>query len=178
MSLPLKTKRVGDCLAVVADGKAVLYKRPTTRYRGKLWLVTRLAYSINVKTIPRVPPGGKKAKAGLCCHTCNNFWCVEHKHLYIGSRSSNQKDFYATPRGVERLKELATWMTGRRRSAASIKRTAAWHTGRKRTAETKRRIGAKSAERRHSKISKNKTAATMRKRWAEGAFKNRRKRRT
>jgi hypothetical protein len=32
------------------------------------------------------------SKDEFCCHECNNKWCVNPNHIYIGNRSENTKD--------------------------------------------------------------------------------------
>lgn len=97
MKFPRPTKRIGRCLAVISKGRAgcvracapVLNSRPTVTIKGKCWKASRLSYSLNVSKIPCTP---KNLKRGLVLHTCDHEWCIEPRHLYLGSQQQNAKD--------------------------------------------------------------------------------------
>lgn len=153
MIFPKQTKRIGTCLAILIPSRIrikkphdiipekTIMKRPgSILYNGKSWIPARLSYHLNVVAIKRILPNGKKAKRGLICHSCNNDWCVNFNHLYLGTRKNNQDDFYATEAGAKRKLELKTNSALITRSKESVEASAKWHTGRKRSKLTCERI--------------------------------------
>lgn len=71
----------GDCIDVPLAKNATGH---TDKRIGKRKLLThRLAYYCFVGLIP----------PDLCvCHTCDNGWCINPKHLWLGTRNDNNKD--------------------------------------------------------------------------------------
>lgn len=52
-------------------------------YRNDMWMAHRLVYKLKVGLIP----------AGMfVCHRCDNPGCINPKHLWLGTNSSNQRD--------------------------------------------------------------------------------------
>ena len=104
MRFPLKTIKVGPCIGFISpyhgnngfiSGKSSgiwRKKKAYLRYRGVDWVSSRLSYHLNVRRIPRSI--GKAARSGQICHTCDNSWCINPKHLYLGSKSTNIIDVY------------------------------------------------------------------------------------
>lgn len=62
------------------------------RFEGDIWKSNRLSYKLNISGIPRTP---ENLQDGLVLHTCDNAWCINPDHLYLGSFQQNMKDFYA-----------------------------------------------------------------------------------
>lgn len=95
MIYPRETIRVGKCLAFIRQkGREKGHankKRIYVKYKGEYWYCHRLSYHLNVKSIPRCPPNRKEK---LVLHTCDNVWCIEPKHIYLGSQRQNVKDMY------------------------------------------------------------------------------------
>lgn len=97
MKFPRKYQSVSDCIACFrCDGNLHLRKKyAQINFNGEIWLAHRLAFHLNVKEIERSPQNGKGNWVGiLICHTCDNKWCINPNHLYIGNHISNSKDFY------------------------------------------------------------------------------------
>lgn len=90
---PREIKKIGDCFAVIdwRTGKPTINRRPKIRYDGEDWIGHRLSYHLNNGKIPRKPP--KKQNRGLVLHSCDHRWCVNSKHLRLGTRNQNMKDF-------------------------------------------------------------------------------------
>jgi len=79
---------------VLSNGKdRQKFKRPEgynkTKYNGELWPSHRLSYHLNKEPIP-IGPGSRKE--GLVLHTCDNKWCINPDHLYLGTAKQNAKD--------------------------------------------------------------------------------------
>ena len=109
-NFPRPTVKIGDCIAVVGHKT----KKPKTKGHvsvcigGEQWKGSRLSYSLNVESIPRTP---ESLKEGLVLHRCDNGWCVNPDHLYIGSAEQNTKDY------LERNKEFRSRMSRSARRA-------------------------------------------------------------
>lgn len=143
ISFPRKTTRVGGCIAVAAmktsrgpeEGSPLLGKYRAVRQGGDLWPAHRLSYHLNVAPIPR-SPGSKKE--GLVLHICDNKWCINPEHLYLGSCSQNAKDRW--DRNEEfRLNAKASY------SAAAKRR---WSRAEERKKQSERTSASMGAERR------------------------------
>ena len=88
----------GSCIAYVplpggpqkSPGEPLLVKGGIS-YRGENWKASRLSFSLNVKKLPKAPATLKK---GIVCHHCDNAWCINPKHLYLGTASQNTKDIF------------------------------------------------------------------------------------
>jgi hypothetical protein len=94
IKFPRKLVKIGDCLAVLGDrgeikGQPITNRRPLTCYNGQVWLASRLSFHLNVKSIDK----NKKNGEGYVCHECDNFWCVNPNHLYLGTAKNNHDDF-------------------------------------------------------------------------------------
>lgn len=97
---PKETIKVGSCIAIykkVYDGTGQGLKKAHTEYRasipykGRKWKSSRLSYHLNIKSLPKTP---KTLKRGIVCHTCDNQWCINPKHLYLGTQHQNIKDIW------------------------------------------------------------------------------------
>lgn len=94
LEYPRKTIPVGECLAVVRRGgeeEPYLEHYPVARFDGEVWSGHRLSYHLNVHPIPRGP--GSRIE-GLVLHTCDNKWCVNPEHLYLGTHCDNVRDMF------------------------------------------------------------------------------------
>lgn len=95
----------------------VLHGRPVVKYGGENWKCSRLSYSLNCEELPRTP---KTLKEGIVCHTCDNSWCINPKHLYLGTAKQNTEDMYNRNKFVkERMKTSKMGNTNRRGKKAS-----------------------------------------------------------
>jgi hypothetical protein len=95
MNYPVKTIKVNQCIAIVYQrgqnkGKPCLTLRYVT-YEQEAWYQARLSYHLNVRSIPRCP---LSMKNGLVLHTCDHNWCINPKHIYIGTFSQNMIDLW------------------------------------------------------------------------------------
>ena len=66
-------------------------KRQQLCYGGDRWVASRLSYHFNISPIPRRPVSLDE----LILHTCDNEWCVNPDHLYMGTASQNMSDMHA-----------------------------------------------------------------------------------
>lgn len=100
ISFPRKTIRIGNCLAMLRvkkrnsngtkPGEPIIDSRPILHFESLMWKGNRLSYHLNISSIPRHPKDSKR----LILHTCDNEWCLEPKHLYLGTQKDNVKDMY------------------------------------------------------------------------------------
>jgi hypothetical protein len=88
-------KMKGGCLAVsTRDGRPRVLKapqRPKVLFEGEYWSCARLSYHLNVASITMKPVSQKE---GLVLHKCDNGWCVNPKHLYLGTAKQNTADIW------------------------------------------------------------------------------------
>jgi len=110
---PRKTKAIdeatppfveGPCIAMLSLDGAPRLKQPIyARHKGVRWYIHRLSYHLNVVAIPNSPTGGTyRVKEGLCLHRCDNEWCINPDHLYIGTQQQNMDDLAArNPAAIE-----------------------------------------------------------------------------
>lgn len=129
-----------DCMSFEAIGKAgkkgKIVEWCNTKARGlnhggAPWSGYRLSYHLNISEITRQLINRKE---GLVCHTCDNQWCVNPKHLYLGTASDNIKDIFERNVGVrERISE---GKKGIKASDSAKKKMSASQTGRMHSQET------------------------------------------
>jgi hypothetical protein len=108
MIFPIETVLLETgCIACINSKGKLNTKRPMlVRHRGKKWTAHRLSFHLNVKKIPRW--SGTKLR-GLICHTCDNGWCVNPKHLYFGTQKDNMQDRLARhPTFREKIRKTLT----------------------------------------------------------------------
>lgn len=80
------------CIAIIVNGcKIQTGKYPRVNYEGESWFASRLSYNLNVEKIPTHPPTNKEC---LVLHTCDNGWCINPNHIYLGTSSQNRKDLW------------------------------------------------------------------------------------
>jgi hypothetical protein len=98
MIFPSKWIQIDECFAVwrkVSGPRKiagpVLNCRPTVKYENEDWKASRLSYHLNCDSIPKTPIS---LKEGIVCHHCDNEWCINPKHLYLGTAKQNTKDIY------------------------------------------------------------------------------------
>jgi hypothetical protein len=93
MIFPRETIVVNErgCRAIVSleDGAPILERRSIGYQGGKKWKAARLSFKLNHFDIPKTPDSNKE---GLVLHHCDNDWCVEPGHIYLGSAKQNTKD--------------------------------------------------------------------------------------
>ena len=134
----------------------ILKGRMGVEYEGNIWKASRLSFHLNCHHVPKTPPSRKE---GLVLHTCDNEWCVEPGHLYLGTAQRNTLDIY------ERNPNIRARMSESRKGNANAKgskRTAEWR--RKRSESligNARKLGKK--ETLETRIKKSNSAAA---RWA------------
>src|SRR5262249_33715607 len=101
---PRELKQIGECIGFLTKRRGRnRWGRCKTNiwYEGEQWLSSRLSYHLNVASIMCNAPGGKKRTDGLVCHTCDNGWCVNPCHLYLGTASQNNFDTVARHKGYK-----------------------------------------------------------------------------
>ena len=98
MKFPVDFVKIEKCLAVWRKASGLrkiagplTEGRPSVKFEGKGWKASRLSYHLNVAPLPRTPA---TLKEGIVCHTCDNPWCINPEHLYLGTASQNTKDIY------------------------------------------------------------------------------------
>lgn len=80
------------CVAIESRRVGVITKgRPVVGYEGEDWKCGRLSYHLNVAEIPRSPAS---LKEGIVCHHCDNPWCINPEHLYLGTQKQNIADVW------------------------------------------------------------------------------------
>src|SRR5690606_24447229 len=89
----------------------------------------------NVEEIPRTPPS---LKEGLVLHTCDNGWCVNPEHLYLGTQRQNVIDMIERSPGVREKMSLS--QTGRRHPESVKRKMSQAHKGRCRSESQTRNI--------------------------------------
>jgi hypothetical protein len=65
--------------------------RRQINHEGVDWKASRLAYHLNVSPLPPTP---ETLREGIVCHTCDNAWCTNPAHLYLGTAKQNTKDIF------------------------------------------------------------------------------------
>jgi hypothetical protein len=78
---PVKTKKVKSCIAVVLPRKGTAHTAP-----NYVWVQGIRAHRLSFK-LNKGPLKGK-----LVLHTCNNKWCINPDHLYLGGKRENFRD--------------------------------------------------------------------------------------
>jgi len=121
IEFPRPTKVVNDkgCIAIlVFVGGRCREEYWETKHRrcvihdGLVWRASRLSYNLNVEKIPNTP---ETLKEGIVCHHCDNPWCINPEHLYLGTASQNTKDIYARNQFIkERMSASKIGNTNRR----------------------------------------------------------------
>jgi hypothetical protein len=82
-------KKAGPCLV----------GRPAILFEGEAWKVARLSYHLNVASLPKTP---ETLKEGITCHHCDNAWCINPKHIYLGTAKQNTADIFVRNKFVRR----------------------------------------------------------------------------
>jgi len=116
--IPLHRPWLGQCEQWTGH-RNPMHGRGTLYVNGKMWLVSRLAYTLHYGPIP---------PKLVVCHDCDNPLCVRPDHLFLGTRADNHQDMVAkgrlatahlsgwrNPRGVGRetvLEIRALWAAG------------------------------------------------------------------
>ncbi len=98
MKFPVDFVKIEKCLAVWRKASGLrkiagplTEGRPSVKFEGKGWKANRPSCHLNVAPLPRTPA---TLKEGIVCHTCDNPWCINPEHLYLGTASQNTKDIY------------------------------------------------------------------------------------
>jgi len=122
LKFPRETVKVGDCIAILtfrsgrngmklADSKPIMTGRPIAKFNGFWWRASRLSYHLNIKKITKSP---KSSKIGFILHTCDNGWCINPKHLYLGTQKQNVIDLYKRHPTIKHLRSF--WQKGKPKS--------------------------------------------------------------
>lgn len=142
MKFPRPTIKVGDCLAIWKrqighrkEAGPCLSGRKQIMYDGEPWKPSRLAYHLNIKSIPRTP---RSMKRGLVLHTCDHEWCIEPTHLYRSTQRRNLLDKYARHPTIHM--ELSAAHIGLKHTAATRQKMSEVQNGHAVKNVTKRRI--------------------------------------
>jgi len=97
VKFPAPFIQVGSCIARCKGKHRYAPKTETYQkddyvriiFNGERWSAHRLSFSLNVEKIPRRP---NSKKEGLVLHTCDNKWCINPDHLYLGTSKQNAID--------------------------------------------------------------------------------------
>ena len=95
-------------------------------YECEKWAAHRLSFHLNCSEIPRQPPYRGE---GNILHTCDNKWCIEPSHLYIGTAKQN---------AIDNAMRNAKWRENRSIAQKKIGFPKVSPEGRKRMAEANR----------------------------------------
>jgi len=158
MIFPRPTVKVGDCIAVLCSkgkrsGTALVHRRQILKREGFMWKAHRLAFHLNKKPIICTPVHGSDQ---YVLHKCDNFWCVNPEHLYLGTQADNIRDMYERSSTIrQNLSMAAKRQTYSEERRAKISERMSKHlTGQ--TGERSRRYGKKHTEATKLKISNDK----------------------
>lgn len=72
-------------------------------HKGEKTYAHRLSYQLNVEDIPDHP---LMLTEGLVLHHCNNKWCIEPTHLYIGNATDRPQPIRRKYRTKKEMEEL------------------------------------------------------------------------
>lgn len=114
----------------------------SVRFEGERWLGHRLSYHLNKDQIPVRP---QSRSSGLVLHTCDNKWCVNPDHLYLGTASQNVNDM--VERNSDWRENVSSGLKGHKGS---------WNKGmlgQKHSEDSKKKISEK-AKQRYSEMNK------------------------
>lgn len=176
---------MGACRAVLAgtpgSGKERAYASLADHYRGveysgEMWLSHRLSYHLNVAPIPRSPE--PPYREGLVLHACDNKWCVNPEHLYLGTQSQNVSDMFlrnvavkgrmsASAKGKPKTKEHIEKIRAAALRRWSLPGEVEAQRVRMKIAQNSAEVLAKRRGRRHSEETKRKISEGHRARYAE-----------
>lgn len=96
MKFPRKIKQMHNgCIAYYSSGikkpaKLIDEECGKLNFNNELWMANRLSFHLNNKKITRT----LKNKEELVLHTCDNGWCINPDHLYLGSDRQNKLDMF------------------------------------------------------------------------------------
>ncbi len=102
MEFPRDVFEMSDgCIAIIGSGrgkggkkwagKPILHKRPGLLWQGEYWQASRLSFNLNNSPISRKP---ENKCEGHVLHTCDQEWCIEPSHLYLGTHADNMRDMF------------------------------------------------------------------------------------
>jgi len=98
-----QVESIGDCLHIVGTGwtrPAIWHEKRTHSFTRKLW------ESINGPIVSEIK--GCDGRSLVClCHKCDNVWCVNINHFWLGSNSANTRD--AVLKGRKHGNPYAQW---------------------------------------------------------------------
>ena len=77
-------------------------------FEGEKWHSHRLSYFLNKSKICRNPPNRSE---GLVLHTCDNKWCINPDHLYLGTCKQN---------AIDNAKRNSSWREKRKEIQSKI----------------------------------------------------------
>ena len=115
MNFPRRTIPIGQChwpIPIWSNGKsrrlipleADLEDYGRIKVNGLRWMSHRLSYHLNITKISRRP---NKRKTNWVLHHCDNKWCVNPDHLYLGSPKNNAIDNAARNHEWRRSRSIA-----------------------------------------------------------------------
>lgn len=114
MIFPRPTIEIGSCIAILQtrykknfEVPLLLKTYPCLTYEGERWKGHRLSYHLNISKINRLALNWNKGD-DLVLHTCDNVWCINYNHLYLGTQKDNMRDM--NQRNDKIKKERALWM--------------------------------------------------------------------
>jgi len=121
INFPREVMQVEGCIAVVFKngkdkGTPIVHLRTTIRYNGEDWKCSRLSYHLNKRQISCTPVHNKDQ---YVLHSCDNGWCVNPNHLYLGTQKQNIHDMYSRSTTVR--KRISEKSTGRKHSEETKK---------------------------------------------------------
>ena len=80
--------------ALIRRGANINAPRPKINHLGKRLVAARVSWELHRGPIPE----------GMCvCHSCDNSYCVNPDHLWIGTQKQNLADMRAKGRAVDRF---------------------------------------------------------------------------
>ncbi len=99
IQFPRNTVFVGACIAAYRNRDRGRAPGPETEDRLSIWFghprerwkASRLSFHLNCQAVERRP---KEGEANFVLHTCDNKWCINPEHLYLGSKSRNMRDMW------------------------------------------------------------------------------------